>query len=230
MSSQRRDARAHDKQALLHAVIAAQEAERARVARDLHDQTGQALTSVLLALRLVQDSLTNEPPDIAHARLRVEDVRTLVVDALRDVRQMAFELRPTVLDDIGLVAALTRLASDVTVRCGMRIVLAVPPDDEHRLPPEIETVVYRVVQEALTNVVRHAEASCATVSLDHDRADGRVMVAVSDDGRGFLVGAVDARCLGLAGMHERAALVGGDVRITTAAGAGTTVVLEVPGG
>ena len=222
------DEQARARRELLGQVIAAQEAERARVSRDLHDDVGQALTSVLLGLRLLSDSLVRPEVDPADARERVEELRELVADGLRRARQLAFDLRPTVLDDVGLVAALHRLTEDVGARSGLAVELdahALAADD--RLSPEIETVIYRVVQESLTNVVRHASATTASVALAN-RAD-RLRVLIEDDGAGFDPRQRPSRPhLGIGGMLERAELVGGTVSVTSAVGAGTTVVLEVP--
>lgn len=212
---------------MLAAVIDAQEAERARVARDLHDQTGQALTSVLLGLRLVETSLERPAPDLEDAKRRTAEVRELVTDALADVRQLAFDLRPTVLDDVGLVAALRRLTGDLSARHGLVVGLSVDGlDDDGRCATEVETVVYRVVQEALTNVVRHARATRADVRLA--LAGGRLRAVVTDDGVGFDPAAARNRSLGLLGIRERTSLVDGRVGITSAPGWGTTVALEVP--
>ena len=220
-------ARAH--RDMLARVITAQEAERARVARDLHDQIGQSLTSVLLGQRLVLDSLAVDEPDLADARAHADEVRGLVADALQEVRQLAFELRPTVLDDVGLVAAVRRLASDLTDRHGIQVQVVLDRlHDDSRFSPELETVVYRVVQEALTNVARHADASHATVSLA--AGDDRVRAEVIDDGVGFMPPGERPTSLGLAGMVERASLVGGHVEIAATPGTGTTVILEVPVG
>jgi signal transduction histidine kinase len=219
--------RARAQREVLALVIGAQEAERARVSRDLHDQIGQALTSVLLGLRLVDGSLPGDRGDLSEVLERTGEVRELVVQALDEVRQLAFELRPTVLDDIGLVAAVHRLADDLTHRFGVRVELTLDGlDDERRLPPEVETVVYRVVQEALTNVARHAEASFASVAITAD-SDG-TRASISDDGVGFEVGDGPRRSLGLAGMTERASLVGGQLEIASTPAKGTTIVLEVP--
>lgn len=215
---------------LLAQVIAAQEAERARVSRDLHDDVGQALTSVLLGLRLVEDSLDRPDVDVEGARSRVAELRELVADGLRRARELAFDLRPTVLDDVGLTAALHRLTEDVAARSGLTIELdaaALAPDE--RLSPEVETVIYRVVQEALTNVVRHASAAAASVTFAG--RNGVIRVFVEDDGRGFDPQEVPTRAhLGIEGMLERAGLVGGTVSVTSVVGAGTTIVLEVPRG
>jgi signal transduction histidine kinase len=221
------DERAHAQRAMLGRVIDAQEAERARVARDLHDQIGQSLTSILLGLRLVDGTLARDAPDLDDARARTAEVRTLVAQALDEVRRLAFDLRPTVLDDVGLVAALRRLARGHTEREVPVEVTLVDIDDDARLSPEIETVVYRVVQEALTNVARHAAASRADVELAV--SGHRVRATVADDGVGFSIDDDLLGSLGLAGMRERASLVGGSVEITSGPGAGTTVVLEVPG-
>ena len=212
---------------LLDRVIGAQEDERARVARDLHDEIGQDLTSVLLALRLVEGALAAPRPDSAEARHRVAEVRALVVDALGDVRQLAFDLRPTVLDDLGLAAALEGHAENFTRRHGIALQTAVDGLTDHpRLPSPVETVVYRVVQEALTNVARHAHAVHA--SLVVRRSGQRLRAVVEDDGVGFDAAAEGSRALGLRGMTERAAAVGGRVEVASQPRAGTSVKLEVP--
>lgn len=215
---------------MLGAVIGAQEAERARVSRDLHDQIGQGLTSVLLGLRLVETSLERDEPDLGDARRRTAEVRELVADALQDVRQLAFDLRPTVLDDVGLVAALRRLSGDLSARHGLAVELGLDGvSEDARFRGEVETVVYRVVQEALTNVVRHARATRARVALTQEGRHLRAVV--TDDGVGFAAsGMARGRSLGLAGMEERASLVGGRVEVVSSPGSGTTVKLEVPVG
>jgi len=221
-------ARAH--RDLLGQVIAAQEAERARVSRDLHDDVGQALTSVLLGLRLVEDSLAGTDVDAVQARRRLADLRELVADGLRRARQLAFDLRPTVLDDIGLEPALHRLREEMARRSGLVIELDTAAlHDEDRLAPGTETVVYRVVQESLTNVIRHAEASSASVTLS--LIDGQVRVFIEDDGVGFDSAQPLARPhLGTQGMQERAQLIDGSLSITSRPGEGTVVLLEVPRG
>lgn len=210
---------------MLGHVIDAQEAERARVSRDLHDDIGQALTSVLLGLRLVDASLYDGDRDADEAGRRLADLRELVRDALQRSRQLAFDLRPTVLDDIGLVPALERLTSDIAARAELAVELANGLSFTDRLDPAIETVAYRVVQEALTNVVRHAEASTVRVALA--TADRRLHVTIIDDGCGFDT-TVQARHLGLSGMTERANLAGGDLTVASRPGTGTTITLEVP--
>jgi len=210
---------------VLAAVIEAQESERARVSRDLHDDIGQALTSVLLGLRLI-DGPADQQRDADLAR-RVDEMRQLVVDALHRTRRLAFELRPTVLDDVGLVPALARLVADTAERSGLIIDALVDSASELLdVTPDIATAVYRVVQEALTNVVHHAQATNATVTVA--TAAGLLRTLVDDDGIGFDPTEPCDGHLGLHGMRERAELVGGVVRVVSAPGSGTTIVLEVP--
>ncbi len=208
---------------LLGAVIAAQEAERARVARDLHDDIGQALTSVLLGMRLLEGRGDDHEPGVTS---RLDDLRDLVADALRRTRQLAFDLRPTVLDDIGLVPAVQRLTDDVAERSGLAVDAAVDVADHQGLTPELATVVYRVVQEALTNVVRHAQATSASVVVTV--SGDRLRAVIEDDGLGFDPNHRSDGHLGIRGMEERAELVEGSVRVVSISGQGTTVVLEVP--
>jgi len=204
----------------LRRVIEAQELERRRLARELHDETGQALTSILLGLKAIRSAGTDE--DAARAET---DVRELVVQALQDVRRLAVELRPSALDDFGLVAALERLAATFAERSG--IPAAVESTlSERRLPPELETVLYRLVQEALTNVVKHAGAERVSILVTH--GDGGVRAVVEDDGRGFSPGDVRVDALGLVGMRERLALLGGTLAVESEPGAGTAVVAYIP--
>jgi signal transduction histidine kinase len=201
-------------------VVEAQELERARLARELHDETGQALTSILLGLKpLEQSAATDE------ARAEVASVRELVVSTLQDVRRLAVELRPSALDDFGLVPAVERLAETFREHTGIRVDLEAQLDEE-RLASVVETALYRIVQEALTNVVKHAGAQRVSILLT--RKPGGVAAVIEDDGRGFDPEATREDGLGLLGMRERVGLVGGRLRIEAAPGAGTTLVAEVP--
>jgi signal transduction histidine kinase len=201
-------------------VIAAQEQERSRLARELHDETGQALTSILLGLKGIRAAANDEEAERAEANLR-----ELVVRALQDVRSLAVELRPAALDDFGLVPALERLAGTFAERTGIRASVAAMLG-ETRLPPETETVVYRLVQEALTNVVKHAAASGVGIVLT--RRDGGVAVIVEDDGKGFAESDVRRDALGLLGMRERLALLGGTLAIESKPDEGTAVIAYLP--
>jgi signal transduction histidine kinase len=201
-------------------VIEGQELERRRLARELHDETGQALTSILLGLKSIRSA--NGPQAAVQAE---EEVRGLVVQALQEVRRLAVELRPKALDDFGLLPALERLAETSGERAGLEIhVQANLP--AVRLPGELETVLYRLVQEALTNVLKHAEAQ--TVSILLTLQDGSVSAMIEDDGRGFTVGETREDALGLLGMQERLSFLGGELTIESAPGAGTTVRALLP--
>jgi signal transduction histidine kinase len=201
-------------------VISAQELERQRLARELHDETGQALTSILLGLKAIRAADTD-----AGAERAETDVRDLVVQALQDVRSLAVELRPTALDDFGLVPALERLAGTFEERSGIRTAVESSLSDE-RLPPEAETALYRVVQEALTNVVKHAGAE--TVSIVVARRGPGVSAVIEDDGRGFDAAEVRDDALGIVGMRERLALLGGTLAVESTPGIGTSLVAYVP--
>jgi len=203
----------------LRRVVEAQELERTRLARELHDETGQALTSVLLALKSIEAAASREELNTA-----LVHARELVVQATRNVRRLAVELRPTALDDFGLVSALERLLAGFGESSGILTDLESGLGDE-RLPGEVETTLYRILQEALTNVGKHAEAKRVSVVLT--RRGGEVSAVIEDDGRGFDPKAGGAG-LGLVGMRERVALVGGRMTIESHEGAGTTIHVEVP--
>jgi signal transduction histidine kinase len=197
-------------------VVEAQELERARLARELHDETGQALTSILLGLKPLEQSAEAEA---------VGAVRELVVSTLQNVRRLAVELRPSALDDFGLVPAVERLSETFREQSGLEVDLAAHLGEE-RLLPEAETTLYRVIQEALTNVVKHAGASRVSILLQ--RKQGAVVAVVEDDGSGFDPDATREDALGLAGMRERLALVGGKLQVESSPGRGTTIAAEVP--
>ena len=204
----------------LRRVVTAQELERRRLARELHDETGQALTSILLGLKGLEDLVAEGSPRDAVGRLR-----ELVVATLQDVRRLAVELRPKVLDDFGLVPALERLTETFAERTGIDVQFkAVLAGD--RLPPEVETALYRIVQESLTNVVKHARAGRVSVLLT--RKNGAVVAVVEDDGQGFDPDSVREGGFGLEGMRERVGLLDGRLQIEARPGAGTTLVIEVP--
>jgi signal transduction histidine kinase len=199
-------------------VVQAQETERRRLARELHDETGQALTSMLLGLRAVEGTTDEEA-----RRQALASLRELTAGTLRDVRRLAVELRPKALDDFGLVAALERLVDGFRERTGLEAHFEARLAE--RLPREIETALYRIVQEALTNVIKHSRAT--TVSIVVARKDAAVTAVIEDDGAGFAPDA-PTHGLGLVGMRERVALVNGRLTIESARGAGTALVVEVP--
>ena len=161
----------------LRRVVSAQELERQRLARELHDETGQALTSILLGLKSVEDA--GEPEDLARAAASCGSSSSR---RSRTCRRLAVELRPKALDDFGLVSALERLVETFHEQTGIEVDLE-PRLGEERLPSDIETTLYRITQEALTNVVKHAQAKRVSIVLT--RRDGSVSAVIEDDGRGF---------------------------------------------
>jgi two-component system sensor histidine kinase UhpB len=199
-------------------VLAGQEAERLRIARELHDQVGQELTAVLLVLSRLQ---TRVPAEL---RSDVVDVQDEVRASLEDVRRIAIELRPEALDDLGLVSALAVLGERFAERSALEVVERIAPEMA-QLAPEVELVVYRVTQEALTNVVRHSGSDHAELRLDIE--DGRLVLTVRDQGKGLAVDHVPGT--GMRGMRERAKLIGATLEVTNdSSGTGCVVRLDVP--
>ncbi|MDX6636858.1 MAG: hypothetical protein QOJ01_369, partial [Solirubrobacterales bacterium] len=203
----------------LRRVVEAQELERKRLARELHDQTGQELISVLLGLKAVEDAADPEGRTKA-----LKTVREQVIETLRDVRRLAVELRPKALDDFGLVPALERLAQTFVDQTGLKLEIEAQLG-QGRLASEVETALYRMVQEALTNIATHARARSVSILLR--RAKGAITAVIEDDGRGFDAGAAGDGT-GLDGMRERLALIGGTLKIESRLGGGTTLVAVVP--
>ena len=201
----------------LRRMFEGQELERRRLARELHDETGQALTSVLLGLKAVE---TSDDVPVALAALR-----ELVVNTLQDVRRLAVELRPKALDDFGLLPAVERLVETFRAATGIEVQFESRLGEE-RLPAEVETTLYRVIQEALTNVAKHAAAQSVSVLLV--RRDASATAVIEDDGQGFTSADEAEGGIGLAGMRERLALLGGRLIIESDAATGTTVAAEVP--
>ncbi len=215
-----------DRRRLLAQVISAQEDERKRVARELHDEAGQALTSLMLGLKHLHETAVDDT-----VRARVADLRTVASDTLELMHDLSLDLRPSSLDDLGLVAALERYTKDFGRKYEINVDFHAGALRERRLPIQHEVTVYRIVQEALTNTARHASAKNISVTLD--RRNGTAVVVAEDDGSGFdpsgqELSPAEARRLGIRGMEERAALLGGRVTIESRPGAGTAVFLEIP--
>jgi two-component system sensor histidine kinase UhpB len=198
-------------------VLAAQEAERVGIARDLHDEVGQLLTGVLLHL----DSIAGTARD---QRDELEEAKQAVRRALDEVRRISSELRPEMLEHLGLVSALTELTTTFGRISGIRVERQFDTSLP-KLPPDTELAVYRIAQESLTNVARHSRASRVTIALESSR-DG-VLLRIADDGRGFDISKPDEHG-GLRSMRERALLVDGVLAIRKAPGGGVEVRLEVP--
>jgi two-component system sensor histidine kinase UhpB len=198
--------------------ISAREAEQRRLARDLHDGVGQCLTSLRLGLRAVE-----EASDLNQARESARELRRIAAAAQEEVRGVTKSLRPSVLDDLGLAPAISRLISDLKLVNALEVDFRAGDVEGRRFADVIETALFRIAQEALTNIVRHASARSATVTLRC--IDSKLRLTVADDGVGFDAAAVSpaGRQFGLTGMHERASLLGGDLTITSAPGRGTRI-------
>jgi two-component system sensor histidine kinase UhpB len=198
--------------------LAAQETERSRIARELHDELGQVLTGVLLLLDEAGRSSSGGAAGAA-----IEEGREAVRSSIEEVRRIVRDLRPEALDDLGLMSALAALATGFEQHTGVTLARELPAALDG-LSPEGELVLYRVVQEALTNVARHADAQHAELRVE--AGPGEVRVRVRDDGRGLSAAPPDHG--GIRGMRERALLVRGGVEVTSAPGAGTEVLLRIP--
>lgn len=216
------EARTH----LLQKVIIAQEDERKRVARELHDETGQTLTSLMIGLKYLAENCPG-----SSERCQLEDMRLSVKRTLGEIHRLSIELRPSILDDMGLVAALEKYIDEYNENYQVDVDIHVTWDIDKRLAHEIEITVYRIIQEALTNIAKYAQAKNVSVIITCNERG--LEAIVEDDGIGFIVEdlykdnrAVDK--LGLYGMHERASLVGGSLTIESTINIGTTVYLRIP--
>jgi len=211
----------------LQEITRAQEEERKRIARELHDDTAQALYALTRQVDNFVRTNTNLPADNAAF---LGDLGKQISKVLQDLRRFSQDLRPPMLDDLGLLATLRWLVSESRERCGIEVDLKVV-GDKRRLPPEVEFTLFRIVQEAVRNIERHSQALKAEVSVEF--GGNKTRVSVSDNGKGFklsgsLVDLVRTGKLGLAGMEERARLLNGSIKIESEPGKGTTVMVEIP--
>jgi signal transduction histidine kinase len=212
---------------LLRRLVTAQEEERRRISRELHDQMGQHLAALMLGLKTLSNSSGSQTPP--HRSL--QQLQDLTEQLVEEVHHLAWELRPAALDDLGLHTALSNYVDKWSERGGVMADFHSGGLDKRRLPPQIETTVYRIVQEALTNVLKHARAARVSVILEHHH--DQLLTIVEDDGQGFDVEAVrfapgEGHGLGLLGIQERISLVGGNFKIESQPGAGTTLVIRIP--
>jgi signal transduction histidine kinase len=204
-------------------VVAALENERRSIARELHDESGQVLTSLKVGLALLQ----KDPECPASFVERLEHLKQTTDGVMDGLRRLAMDLRPGALDRAGLVPAVQQYLNSFMQQAGLHVEFAHVGLGDARLPAEVEINFYRMVQEALTNIARHADARNVGVVLE--RREERLLLIVEDDGVGFdLSRALQKGRLGLVGMRERAQMMGGDLTIETAPGQGTTVYVEVP--
>ena len=203
------------------------EEERTRIARELHDELGQAMTGLKMDLAWAGKQLVKPDPQVRTAMgKRITEMTELVDGTIQSVRRISSELRPGLLDDLGLVAAIEWQAQDFQSRSGIVCEVTLPSDDVN-LNRETSTAVFRVFQEIVTNVARHAKATKVKASMR--REGDHVILEVSDNGRGITESEIaDRRSLGLVGMRERAVLFGGKIKFTGAPGQGTTVVVAIP--
>ncbi len=201
------------------AALTAQEEERTRIARDLHDEVNQSLTGLLLRLEALREQA---PYELAR---EIDDTKSLANQAMQELLTLARQLRPTVLDDLGLKAALAGNVTELDRRGSLNVAFESDASSYSDLSADAQLVVYRVAQEALSNAAQHAEAKSVQVTLA--RRSDMVELTVEDDGRGFTFDQA-SRGLGMGGMRERALLVGGDLRIESRPGVGTRVRLRVP--
>ena len=208
-------------------ILNAMEGERKRIARELHDETSQVLTSLLISLAILEESITTE-----EARNRIADTRRLAHQTLRAVRNLSIDLRPSALDDLGLLPALRWYVKEYQQKFTISVDLQVTGFKE-RLTAEMETALYRIVQESLTNVARHAQAHKVSVIMKEDAH--AVYTTISDDGIGFdadqlqkTPGPGQEHGWGLVGMHERARLLDGSLTIASHPESGTIIHVQIP--
>ncbi len=212
---------------LLHRVISIQEDERMRIARELHDETSQSLTALKVGLDTVQIALNH---DVQESYSHLRNCHTIADTLLKNIRRLTGDLRPTLLDDLGLVPAIAWYGEQRLKPLGITLQMDTK-GLKGRLPPSVETALFRIVQESMTNIVRHAQASLVNVQLT--RQEGWVLLQVSDNGRGFEPQMLQSshphgQGLGLRGMQERAVILGGEFQLETAPGKGTTIKVRVP--
>ena len=209
--------------ALAARLFSIREDERARIAREIHDELGQVLTGLKMDVMWLSKQLDNEHKPLL---ARIETMRQLIDSTVQVVRRISTGMRPEILDDMGLVAAIRWQSKEFQKRLGIRCRVELPGDQIH-LGSELSTAVFRIFQEMLTNIARHAKAGSVTVKLNI--SEERLTLKVADDGVGMGESAPQARAsLGLLGMRERAQLFGGEVTFQATPGHGTTVLLSIP--
>ncbi|GJL68304.1 MAG: hypothetical protein NPIRA06_09390 [Nitrospirales bacterium] len=211
---------------LIDKIMTAQEDERRRISRELHDEIGQSLTSLLVGLRAAEDDARSDGMGT-----RVNDLRKITSTTLQEVQRLAKGLRPSVLDDFGLEEAIARYGAEFSATFGIEVDVAQNWQSKDRLSPAVETALYRIVQEALTNVAKYAKAT--TVSILVHQHPAQIRMIVEDNGQGFDAEAIVQKAaagahLGLHGMRERALLLNGSISIESSAGTGATIYVNIP--
>jgi two-component system CheB/CheR fusion protein len=213
------------RQELQGRLVNAQEEERSRISRELHDEVGQQISALMLSLKALESSL---PEGETPSKLR--ELRATAEQVGSEIHQLASELRPIALDELGLSRALQGYLDGWLTRTGIAVDFVSAGIEEARLPAPFETTLYRIIQEAMNNVYKHADAKSVSVSVE--RRGDSVVAIVEDDGAGFdpetLHNNADNRAIGIAGMRERADIVGGSLTIESSVGQGTTVRVKLP--
>ena len=210
---------------LLNKLISVQEEERKKISRELHDETSQALTSIIVGLRVLSEHINTQSD-----REKVLEMRDLAVKTLEEVHHLAVQLRPTLLDDLGLAAAAQKYAENYSRQYNVEVDLSIVNLTRERFEPEVEITLYRILQEALTNIAKHAAATRVEVTLKKMRT--KLALIIKDNGIGFnskiLTGITSDSCLGIHGMNERIALLSGNFHIKSAEGTGTVITVQIP--
>lgn len=215
------------RQQLTMRIIKAQEEERKRVAREIHDGPAQSMANLVLRVEICEKLLGRDPKAV---KAELADLKAMVKDSLNDVRKIIFDLRPMVLDDLGIVPALKRYISEFQKRCDLVIDLQVLGGVQKRLGSTLEIAIFRIIQEALNNVFKHAQTDRATVFIEQSR--DFINLRIQDDGRGFdqekVLGNVDSDSYGLIGIRERVELLEGKFKLNTAPRRGTNLRIQIP--
>ncbi|HSL44469.1 MAG TPA: sensor histidine kinase [Anaerolineales bacterium] len=214
-------------QAISERAINAQEEERVRIARSLHDDTAQSISMLIIHLERLGGLIPTDRPDIVRY---ISDAQSVATRLLENLRKIIWDLRPSILDDLGLNSAIRWYARTNLEKAGIKVDFQTAIE-AMRLPPHLETMLFRIAQEAMSNILRHAEASRVSIRLW--TADQHIWLEIEDDGRGFDLekttrGAVSHEQLGLLGIQERVSLVGGEVKIDSMEGSGTCLQVHVP--
>lgn len=214
---------------LLNRVINAQEEERKRIARELHDEYGQTLTGLILTLEMVEHATSARQTKL---REKLEKARSLVLRSMDDLRRLTLDLRPTALDDLGLIPAIRAHIESYLKSAGIRVEFeSTGINEDKRLAPAIEITLFRIIQEASNNVIKHAEARNVRIKLEGK--GGKIKIIMEDDGKGFDVTAfykskIGVQSLGLLGIQERATLLGGTFNVKSKVGQGTRITVDIP--
>jgi two-component system, NarL family, sensor histidine kinase DegS len=208
-------------------IIKAQEEERLRVAREIHDGPAQSMANVVLRAEICEKLMTIDPENV---RAELHDLKEMVKISLQEVRKIIFNLRPMVLDDLGIIPTLRRFIAELQKRTDMSIELVVLGGENERLASPLEVAIFRIVQEALNNILKHAEAKRCVIKIEI--IAGRVNITIVDDGCGFdtdqVMKGTEMDCFGLLGMRERVQLLDGQLRISSAPGKGTEIHVRIP--